>query len=797
MTVEFNDTTTSGTAITSYNASFGDGSWRNDTTFPATNITHLYSTAGNYTVDWYVTNAEGTGSANTTITVSDNLVSNFTYVPSGGNVPFLVTFTDTSTNATALIDSWYWVFGDQGDGNTSSLQNPTHTYTVAGTYITNLTIRNTTYDLTSTKLQTIIANATLSAAFTGIPTSGGVPLGVSFTDDSTGVRTNWLWTFGDGNISTLQNPTHTYVNPGSYNVDLNITGPDGTTNLTKNAYITATDAPTANWSADKYYGVAPLPVTFTDASTGAGITWDWDFGDGNTSAFQSPSHTFVSNGEYQVNLTVTNTFGSSTKLRNITVTDLISSYSGYPAAGPYPLEVTFTETSTGLLPDTYYYDFGDGNTSTLQNPTHTFPHMGYYTISNRITNGTYEYWNNKTNYIEAYGITPSFSVSNTTATNNAPLVVAFTDTSTTLNATVDEYLWVFGDGTQSTDASPVHIYDTDFGSFYANLTVSSTSQGISYTSPSTQLTRIPSNLVANISYNWVMNQIFPTTIMVKDSQTLALIGGTSVTVDGVTYILDNGILSNYFEYGPHTFFVESEGYASKTTSLFIVGNSTFTILLDPISGASQTTWWTPHTVQLTVMSDSYGTRLPNVLVEAYYNESAMPTAWIETLYGIQSTAAGQMLNQSLTLGGTTGSDGTLTTSMLGSLKYDIYLTSAEYGLNRYHVSTYPSDYMLNIYVPVTGQTLPTSGNNTYVYLNNTRLYMTQPNISYVNFCIDYQDFSGTTSTVSELWWFGNNNSIFGTASFINPGTSLVTNCKTLYNVRGTPVYWNYSAVTGI
>jgi len=285
--------------------------------------------------------------------------------------------------------------------------------------------------------------------------------------------------------------------------------------------------------------------------------------------------------------------------------------------------------------------------------------------------------------------------------------------------------------------------------------------------------------------------------MVKDSSTLALIAGTSVTVDGVTYILNNGILSDYFEYGPHTFFFESEGYASKTTSLFIVGNSTFTILLDPISGASQTTWWTPHTVQITVMSDAYGTRLPNVLVEAYYNESAMPTAWIETLYGIQSTAAGQMLNQSLTLGGTTGSDGTLTTSMLGSLKYDIYLTSEEYGLNSYHVATYPSDSILNIYVPITDQTLPTSGNSTYVYLNNTRLYITQPNISYVSMCIDYQDLSGTTSTVSELWWFGNNNSIFGAESFVNPGMSLVTNCKTLYNVRGTPVYWNYSAVTGI
>ena len=754
---------------------------------------------GNWSINLTATNPSGSdiSSQITYVNVSMGFIASFSQDHAMGLAPLAVTFTDTSINASASTNSWDWNFGDQGAGNTSTLQNPVHTYTTAGTYTINLTIRNTSYNLVSTKLETILVNATLAANFTGTPTTGGIPLSVAFTDTSNGVVTSWLWTFGDGNISTLQNPSHTYVNSGSYNVDLNITGPDGSTNLTKNAYITATDAPTANWTADKYYGTAPLPVVFTDASTGAGITWDWDFGDGNSSVLQNPSHTFVSNGEYQVNLTVTNGFGSSSKLRNITVSDLSSSFTGSPVAGPFPLTVAFTETTTGLKPDSFYYEFGDGNTSTSQNPTHTYVNHGYYTVNNRITNGSIVYWNNKTNYIEAWGETASFSVSNTTATD-APLVVLFTSTTSNTNATPSSYLWVFGDGTQSTSGSSVtHTYDTRFGTFNANLTTANATQGVSSTSTSTTLSRIPANTVSNISYNWVMNQVFPTTIMVKDSQTLALVGESTITVGGVTYTLPNGILSNYFEYGSHTFLVEADGYASKTTSLFIVGNSTFTILIDPINGASQTTWWTPHTVQLTVMSDSYGTRLPNVLVEAHYNESAMPTTWIETLYGIQGTAAGQMLNQSLTLGGTTGSDGTLTTSMLGSLKYDIYLTSEEYGLNRYHVSTYPSDYMLNIYVPITGQTLPTSGNNTYVYLNNTRLYMTQPNISYVDFCIDYQDFSGTTSTVSELWWFGNNNSVFGTASFINPGVSLVTNCKTLYNVRGTPVYWNYSAVTGI
>ena len=86
-----------------------------------------------------------------------------------------------------------------------------------------------------------------------------------------------------------------------------------------------------------------------NASTGGATSWSWDFGDGNSSALQNPSHTFVSNGEYQVNLTVTNGFGSSSKLRNITVSDFSSSFTGTPLAGPSPLTVSFTETTPPLI----------------------------------------------------------------------------------------------------------------------------------------------------------------------------------------------------------------------------------------------------------------------------------------------------------------------------------------------------------------------------------------------------------------------------------------------------------------
>jgi PKD repeat protein len=164
-----------------------------------------------------------------------------------------------------------------------------------------------------------IVTATLPAANFSAEADANDPLTVNFTDGSSGMLTNWDWDFGDGNVSTDQNSTHTYDQSGSYTVTLTVTGPEGSD--TANTTITVgSGAPTAGFTADPTTGSAPLTVTFTDTSSGNITSWAWDFGDGNTSTAQHPAHTYNSTGSYTVTLMVTGPEGNDV----FTVIDMIT-----------------------------------------------------------------------------------------------------------------------------------------------------------------------------------------------------------------------------------------------------------------------------------------------------------------------------------------------------------------------------------------------------------------------------------------------------------------------------------------
>ncbi|RAX17083.1 PKD domain-containing protein, partial [Pseudarthrobacter sp. AG30] len=169
-------------------------------------------------------------------------VASFTASPTSGTAPLNVTFTDTSTGSPT---SWAWDFGD---GGTSTVQNPTHSYAAAGTYVAKLTATNGTGPSApaSATITVTAAGVAPVASFTASPTSGTAPLNVAFTDTSTGTPTSWAWDFGDGGTSTVQNPTHSYAAAGTYVAKLtatNGTGPSAPASAT----ITVTAA-----------GVAPV-----------------------------------------------------------------------------------------------------------------------------------------------------------------------------------------------------------------------------------------------------------------------------------------------------------------------------------------------------------------------------------------------------------------------------------------------------------------------------------------------------------------------------------------------------------
>lgn len=326
---------------------------------------------------------------------SNQPVASFTANPILGNAPLTVTFTDTSTNTPT---SWLWSFGD---GSTSTVENPVHVYTTAGTFTVSLTATNAAGSDTASKTEYVSVTTPGKAPvadFRASATSGFSPMTDTFTDTSTNSPTSWLWNFGDGTTSTVENPTHVYIAPGTYTVSLTATNAFGSDTNTKTAYVTVTSqqgsAPIASFTSNVTSGPEPLTVVFTDTSTNTPTSWAWNFGDGNTSTAQNPTHVYTTVGSYTVTLLVSNSFGSNTVTRNgyITVSNSVSNkpvseFTASPTVGFRPLIVHFKDTSTGS-PTSWEWNFGDRTFNFSQNPTHVYMAPSRYNVTLTVRNAS-------------------------------------------------------------------------------------------------------------------------------------------------------------------------------------------------------------------------------------------------------------------------------------------------------------------------------------------------------------------------------------------------------------------------
>ena len=166
------------------------------------------------------------------------------------------------------------------------------------------------------------------ADFTANPLIGASPLPVQFTDHSQNEESR-VWDFGDGTNSTDPNPAHTYSTVGNYTAKLTVNNKNGTnSNVTTLTVLGSLPVyPVPNFNANPTSGIAPLTVYFTDSSQNAAV-WSWNFGDGNTSSEQNPTHTYSAEGTYTVNLKVNNTIGTSPQTATATVTVQSSSSEG-------------------------------------------------------------------------------------------------------------------------------------------------------------------------------------------------------------------------------------------------------------------------------------------------------------------------------------------------------------------------------------------------------------------------------------------------------------------------------------
>ncbi len=341
--------------------------------------------------------------------------------------------------------------------------------TLLTTVVNNITVQN--------HINTPIPSSTPNvprpiAAFTQDKAAGDVPLTVHFINQSSGTINAITWNFGDANSSNEVNPQHTFGAPGLYTVTLTVSGPGGSSNVSRQINVTSPTAPVAGFTQDQATGLAPLTVHFQNQSTGSITSYQWSFSDGSTSSEQNPTHTFVQPGTYNVFLTVSGPGGSSSVTRQINVTS------------PVPPTATFTSTFTPTFTPTITPT--PTNSTTPVTPTPTFTSTATFTPTASFT-ATATPTNTTTPVPPTATLTPSDTTTAVppTATNtntevpppqamfaasvapNDPLTVQFTDQST---GQIAQWSWDFGDGGTSDQQSPSHRYSVG-GSYTVTLTV--------------------------------------------------------------------------------------------------------------------------------------------------------------------------------------------------------------------------------------------------------------------------------------------------------------------------------------
>lgn len=294
--------------------------------------------------------------------------------------PLLIQFTDQSTGIGN--GSRFWSFGD---GTSSTMENPLHHYYTDGAYTVGLTISNNATGCQDFISKTVVVGDSIPGCQAGFHSSPNPanPLEIHFTDESTGQIYSWFWEFGDNGSSSLQHPDHTYAVEGIYNVCLTIRGADSCQQtICRTITVHAGNECQAQFSyhPDPLTVLPGIPYQFIDLSTGPIDHWDWSFGNGAYSHEQNPVHTFPGPGTYFVCLTVYGGGCQSAWCQYVEVNgnDSCVAWYTFQRAG---LTASFIGFLMNSQQGTYDWDFGDGNSASGQNVTHTFAAAGIYPVT--------------------------------------------------------------------------------------------------------------------------------------------------------------------------------------------------------------------------------------------------------------------------------------------------------------------------------------------------------------------------------------------------------------------------------
>ena len=474
LTVQFTDSSYIAQNIVKWFWDFGD-----DVTDTVQNPVHTYNSDGFYTISLTVTDIGGCVSQKirynyvTVGTPGGNFSSDKTMVCAGAGVGGQVSFTSFPTS-TVIAYNW-----DFGDGQTSTVKNPFHIFDKAGLYTVKLVINYASGCPTIILKNDFITVVKPVADFVSNDTLlFCAPQSVMIKDlsiDTISTIVRREWNFGNGVTSSLNidSANTTYLVNGFFDVKLVVTNTMNCTDtIIKDEYIKIF-GPVAKFSVSDTSGCVPFTVVFTDSSERADI-YRWDFGDGGSSSLKNPVYTYTNPG---INPTVLEVEALVQGQSCLATFGPVKFYANpVPVAGFGTSQLTncnllnapFTDSSSQFVTK-WHYDFGDGDTSNLQNPTHGFL-PGKYTVKQNVeTEFGCKDSLTRTDYIIVYPA-PVAKFFPDKYTSCDTITVFFEDISTTDSLPIVTWLWNFGDGTTDTVRNPKHFYGV-VGKFDVSLSV--------------------------------------------------------------------------------------------------------------------------------------------------------------------------------------------------------------------------------------------------------------------------------------------------------------------------------------
>ncbi len=348
---------------------FGDGN-----TSTEENPTHVYQNFGQYTVTLSASNDCGDSLHQQNIIItsapSANFSSNVNQICFGESVQFI-------NNSSASASSFLWTF-EGGSPATSTERNPSVTYNASGSYDVTLVVSNNNGSDDLVIENYITVDPSVSSTF------GYSQDSLTFTGNFTGsAGSNLLWTFGDGTSSTVSNPTKIYADYGTYTVQLIAQNACGIDTSAKQVFMYVT--PSAGFVASSLFKCVGDSIQFQNNSEGpyTELLWRFEGGEPATSNEENPLIFYNTKGVFNVQLVASNPLSSDT----LTLESLIEIESTPVAKFDILLNnLDLTLTYTGGNASVYSWDFGDGSSSSEQNPQHTYGLPGEYFIKLEVTN---------------------------------------------------------------------------------------------------------------------------------------------------------------------------------------------------------------------------------------------------------------------------------------------------------------------------------------------------------------------------------------------------------------------------